>query len=442
MANFIPPYPHRPAKDLGPLDTVKYARRDLLSIWPETIFSQQFSSTKIINLWVFIANSPERVKHVLDTQSAKYEAKSTLLRKALEPLLGEGINVCDGSIWQSLWLDPQQAQYFDDIVYAATQAQIQQWSALKPGAKIKVLPEMRQLGAGIISRCLFGKGITDKQVNELVESFSAYQAAIEQMGIVSFLGVANWLPSFGASKVQQSAQRIHRLLDVLLAEGRNNSDPSCIMALLLARQGETLSAGQIRNELILLFMAAYEIIANTLSWAWYLVSQCTETEQKLYQEAASLMADPSARVTDADNLPFSHAIIKETLRLYPPMPILLREAKVDDKIGKRDIPTGSIMLVVPWLLHRHKLYWQNPDHFMPERFLPDAPAIQAFSYLPFNAGAREPLAQFFGGSVTAICLSALSSQFRLQLPKGEKVGHECRITLRPQSDLTLQILAR
>jgi cytochrome P450 len=190
-------------------------------------------------------------------------------------------------------------------------------------------------------------------------------------------------------------------------------------------------------------MAGHETTANTLAWAWYLVSQCPEVEQRLQAEVDEVLGNRSATFEDFSKLTYTQAIIEETLRLYPPVPILSREAKEEDTIRNRRIPAGSIMLVVPWLLHRHKKFWDKPDHFIPERFLADAPVKpNKFAYVPFSAGPRVCLAKFFGTVEATLCLAILAKNFRLAVPEGQTVTHECRLTLRPKDNLPMIITPR
>jgi len=454
MTGFVPPYPHRPSKELGPLDTLKAVRRDLLSIWPEQSFSQKFSSTKILNRWIFIASSPETVKHVLVTHNSKYEKKSLLMRKALEPLLGNGLFISDGATWHKhraienpLFSSEQVAKYAE-IMVKTTEERVHQWTAIPAGTTLDVLPQMGQLTAEIICRSLFGNHLGAEQAAQVVQSFAEYQAAIEQMDIATFFALPNWMPGLKLGKAHKAAKRIHDIVDNVIAKGANSANDYTLMSRFLSRLGDNNSSGsltavQIRNELIVLFMAGHETTANTLAWAWYLVSQCPEVEQRMHQEVDSVLANRQATFADYEKLVYTRAIIDETLRLYPPVPLLTREAVVDDQIGKRRIPAGSVMIVAPWLLHRHKLYWDKPDHFIPERFLPDAPVKpDKFVYIPFSTGPRVCLAKFFGSVETTLCLAILARHFRLTLPKGEQVIHECRLTLRPKNNLPMQIVPR
>jgi cytochrome P450 len=388
------------------------------------------------------------------TNQENYQRKSILMRKALEPLLGDGLFISDGNIWQKhremeapLFTSEHVANY-SKVMVETTEEYLQRWATFPVGSTVPVLSEMAKLTAEIISRTLFGNQLGAEQATQVVEGFSQYQAAVEQMDITAFLGLPNWFPNLTWNRALKSAKTIHQVVDNVIAQGiKSDNQQTLLTHLLKLRDDEHpergLTSRQIRNELIVLFMAGHETTANTLAWAWYLISQCPEVEQRLHQEVDAVLNNGSATFADFSKLIYTQAIIEETLRLYPPVPILSREALADDTIRKRHIPAGSIMLVVPWLLHRHKLYWDKPDHFIPERFLPDAEVkIDKFSYVPFSAGPRVCLAKYFGTVEATLCLAILARHFRLAVPEGQTVSHECRLTLRQKDNLPMIITPR
>lgn len=459
MSDFIPPFPPRHKKALGPIDTLKYARRDLLSIWPEEAFRLQFMGTKIINRSVFIANCPDVIRHVFETHHANYEKKSPLMRKALEPLLGDGLFISDGATWQkhraieAPLFSPEQVAKYSEVMIATTENYVQRWTTIKPGSTLDVFSEMKQLSADIICRTLFGDQLGAEQIVQIVTSFVEYQSATEQMDFTTFFGLPGWIPGLGSSsankeKAANASKRIHDIVDNTIAQGVKNGNQDTVLAHFLNRHGDkntdnALTTEQIRNELIVLFMTGYETTACTLAWTWYLISQCPEVENRLHQEVDQVLGSNAATFADFTQLNYTRAIIEETMRLYPPVPLLSREASADDTIRRRPIPAGSIILVVPWLLHRHELLWENPNHFIPERFLDDAPIKpDQFAYIPFSVGPRACVAKFFGTVETTLCLAILARHFRLALPKGQSVSHECRMNLRPKDNLPMQITPR
>jgi len=453
MTYFIPPYPKRHKKSLNPLKILQLARKDLLSIWGENAFRFQFIGIKIFNRSVFIANCPQVIKHVFITNHSNYERKSTQMRNALEPLLGDGLFISDGEKWKkhrdmmSPLFSSEQVAKYSEIMIQVTEEYVQKWGALDKDSTLDVLPEMGTLTAEIICRTLFGNQLGTQHAEEIVKNFAEYQSAIEQIDFTSFFGLPKLLPNLKHKTALKAAQKIHAIIDAIIAKGVTSDNKNTLLAQLLSKKdsetSDTYTTKEIRNELIVLFMAGHETTANTLAWAWYLISQSPDVEQKLHTEVDTILSTNKVHFDDFSKLTYTRAIFDETLRLYPPVPVLSREVKNDDTIRNRHIPAGSIMLVVPWLLHRHERLWDKPNHFIPERFLPDAKIKpEKFTYIPFSAGPRVCIAQFFGTVEATLCLAILAKNFRLTLPAGTKVTHDCRLTLRPKDKLSMQLTPR
>jgi cytochrome P450 len=323
----------------------------------------------------------------------------------------------------------------------------EQWDNLPNGSRISVLSAMGQLTSEIIARTLFGARLGNDAA-AVIQAFAEYQAAIEQIHVTNFLGLPEWIPigSLKMNAAKSSAKRIHAIVDKVIAQGEQGQyEHTLLNELLRANErtkGEAISREGIRNELIVLFMAGHETTANALSWVWYLLSQSPEVEAKMHAEIDTVLAGRLPTYDDVPNLPYTRAVFEETMRLYPPVPILSRQAKSEDTIRRRKIPAGSIMLVVPWLLHRHKDYWDQPDAFIPERFMDVNKRPDKFLYLPFSVGPRVCIGKMFGMVEAVLAISTLAQRYRLTLPQGTAVTHECRLTLRPRGALEMTLEQR
>jgi cytochrome P450 len=141
-------------------------------------------------------------------------------------------------------------------------------------------------------------------------------------------------------------------------------------------------------------------------------------------------------------LVYTRAVFEETMRLYPPVPILSREAVVDETFNGQSIPKGSFIMVLPWLLHRHKKLWDKPDHFVPERFLPGGKTPSKFAYIPFSIGPRICAGMAFGLTEAILCIATLAQEFQLRVKPGHKVEVQCRLTLRPGDHLPMHLNRR
>jgi cytochrome P450 len=454
----VPPVPLRPlplAANPGALTILRLARRDLLSFWHEGAYRSEFFAKKMLRRWIFIANSPDTVEHVFVTRSELYERKSPYLRKALDPLLGDGLFASDGATWKrrrALQAPAFSAAHLRG--FGATMAQCarelrERWRARRDTAPLAVLPEMAGLTAEIVGRTMFEAALGAERAARLVHGFSDYQAAIEQFDLGAFFGLPGWFPRTPQwRRARKAAAAVHEVVEEVLARcERQPPAPSRLAGLLLRAQAPRAASGltpeQVRNEAVVIFMAGHETTANALAWAWYLLALHPQAEARLHEELARVLGGRDPGYDDVAALRFTRAVIEEALRLYPPVPILSRECVGEDTIRGRTVPKGSIMLVVPWLLHRHELLWERPHEFVPERFLPDWPKRHAkFAYIPFSTGPRVCLGAAFGLTEAVLCLATLAQAFALRIPEGHEVGYECRLTLRPAAGLPMRLLPR
>ena len=458
MSDFIPPYPKRHKDDISPFKALYYAQNDLLSIWDERSFTARFMHRKILKQNVFIANSPETIRYVFVENKDNYERKSPQMRRALEPLLGDGLFISDGETWssrrkiQTPLFDSTHIKMFTGTMISTIAEMADDWQTMieeSDASELDIHPEMGKLTAEIIARTLFGEKLGSENSSAVVEAFAEYQSVVKQTNLSNFLGLPDWLPNLNGKmgKGRRAAKTIHDAVDNIIAKAEKGGHEGTLVAeFLKANQSESgvdlMTKQQIRNELIVLFMAGHETTANVLAWTWYLISQTPEVEAKLHAELDEVLAGRSPEMSDVENLKYTRAILDETMRLYPPVPILSREAMAEDTIRDRKVPAGSIMLIVPWLIHRHKKYWDKPDHFIPERFMPEAPKPIKFSYIPFSAGPRVCLGKNFGIVESVLTIAMLAQRFRLSMPMGTKVEHECRLTLRPKGRLPMKVNVR
>ncbi len=455
MTAFIPPYPKRHKKEINPFQALYYARKDLLSIWDEDAFSDEFMSQKILKQHVFVANSPDVIRYVLVENKDNYERKSPQMRRALEPLLGDGLFISSGKTWasrrriQTPMFDNAHIQMYSKTMVSTITEMADNWQAKGDGSTIEAHTEMAKLAAEIIARTLFGEKLGAENSEAVVSAFADYQSVVKQMALSNFLGLPDWMPNVNAKigKAKIAGKTIHNAVDAIIAQAEKGGHEGTMVAELLnankLESGEDLmTREQIRNEIIVLFMAGHETTANVLAWTWYLISQAPEVEKKLHDELETVLGGRTPEYADVENLKYTRAILDETMRLYPPVPILSRQALKDDEIRGRKIPAGSLMLVVPWLVQRHKKFWKNPDSFMPERFMPGAEKPRKFTYLPFSAGPRVCIGKSFGITESVLAIAIIAQRFRLKLPQNADVKHECRLTLRPKGKLPMTMEIR
>jgi cytochrome P450 len=456
MSVFVPPYPARPARPPSALQGLRLARRNFLAVWPEECFRYEMFTMPLLARKIYVCNSPDTVVKALIDNHEAFERKSPQMRHALQPLLGDGLFISDGATWRARRrivapiVHASHLPTFAPIMAEAASELAERWHDFAAPTPIDALAAMAHLTAEIICRTVFGRRLGVEHASEIVAAFSAYQRHIDQIDLIYLLGMPDWLPRYQPRSTRRDAKRIHAVLDRVIASARDQArggDASMITLLLDAKDPETgkpLDATALRNEAATIFMAGHETTANSLAWTWYLLSQSPEVEARLHAELDSVLAGRVPGLADVPRLVYTRAVFDETIRLYPPVPFLARQASRSEQIRRWTIEPGSLVMVVPWLLQRHRNFWTQPDHFMPERFLPDNPAAKhaKHAYLPFSIGPRVCAGAAFGQTEAVLCLATLAQKARLRLVPGTVVEPVCRLTLRPGDRLPMIVEPR
>jgi cytochrome P450 len=455
MHDFVPPFPDRPKGPLSAVATLRLARRNFLAIWEDRCFEWEVFSSRLLSRSLFVCNSPDTVASAFVEHHDSFERKSPQMRHALAPLLGDGLFISDGETWRRrrriiapIVHVSHLPLFAPQMVQAASETAVR-WSKMRSATPINALTEMATLTAEIICRTVFGQQLGAEHAAEIVAAFSQYQRLIGQLDLAYFLGLPDWMPRFHSPAIQRAAKRIHQVLDRVIRDCReqlSGGEASMIRLLLEARDTDTgapLDASALRNEAAVIFMAGHETTANSLAWTWYLLSQTPQAEERLHAELAQVLAGRPPTLEDVPNLPYTRAVFEEAIRLYPPVPLLARQALCDETIRGRPVPAGALVMVVPWLLHRHRRYWGRPDHYIPERFLPENAGLRVrHAYLPFSVGPRICAGAAFGLTEAILCIATLAQRARLRLAPGAVVAPVCRLTLRPGDDLRMFVECR
>ncbi len=427
-------------------------------MWSAADFSQNIAWVKVLSRDVAFVNAPHLVKQVFQDNHPLLQRKSPQMRNALELLLGDGLFVSDSEVWRARRkivapiIHASKVPDFAPVMIQVMEETRDRWEALGEGAEIDASVEFAELTSEVICRAIFGQTLGHAYAREIVQGFAQYQKRIDQLDMASMIGLPQWFPRFRGFGVRRSARRIRNVLDRIIDrfEAERKPDDATVIAALLDARDETgapLSRKVIRNEAAVIFMAGYETTANLLSWAWFILSQDAVSRTRLEEELDRVVGRRAVTFADVARLPYTSAVVAETLRLYPPVPILAREAMGDVKIGPRVFPKGSLFMVVAWLLHRNPKLWADPDAFLPDRFL--APAGSArlkkpnkYAYIPFATGPRICAGMVFGESEAILALAVLAQRFRPELKPGTEVRPHCRLTLRPGDTLPMILRKR
>jgi cytochrome P450 len=449
---YPPPLPSPP----GPIRLALLARESLLAGWTEHAFAAADFEFRLLRRQVCVFNDPDSVKAVFLTHNSVFERKGAMMRRALEPLLGDGLFVSDGETWRArrpLVADivhRTHLPHFAPLMTEAAAALAQRLAAAGPEAEHDLLAEMAELTAGIIARSVFGRSLPAEALRRIVQGFARYQRAVDSFNLGYFLGwplggPEGWSQG-GKREVRDAAREVQAVVDGLVqGHLRGEGEEGSILDWLLRRAGEgaitEAALAGVRNEAATIFMAGHETTAAVLAWSFYLLAKAPWAEARLHAELDATLGPGGAGLDALPQLPYARAVIEEAMRLYPPVPILPRQAGEAMRIGKVDVEKDALVLVVPWLLHRSPDLWEAPHEFRPERFLGDA-RPRPYSYIPFSAGPRVCAGLSFAMAEAVICLATLARRVRLTLRPGVVAEPVCRLSLRPRAPLMVRASLR
>jgi cytochrome P450 len=394
---------------------------------------------------------PDYIRHVLIDNRQNYSRGRGY--EPLKLLTGLGLLTNEGESWQRQRrliqpaFTPKAVPQYAGAIAESVGAMLTRWSRIGArGAVLDINVEMLSLDFNIIGRTMFSLDL-DAEARELVKAFTT---AVPLVGarITAAVDIPLRVPTPANRRLVRAVRTLDTRIYGIMA-GRAKSGPrhgDLLDKLLAARDAEHGGAGmsprQVRDEVMTIFFAGHETIAQTLSWAWYLLAQHPVVEEALHAELATLNGRPPT-VADLPKLAYTRMVIEETMRLYPAVWAIPRGTLGDDAIGGYDIPAGSMMFPAPYLAHRHPAFWDDPERFDPTRFTPERVAARpAGAYLPFGAGPRACIGQNFAMQEALLVLATVAQRYRLRLVPGHPVVPHSAITLSPRYGVRMTLAAR
>jgi cytochrome P450 len=425
-------------------------RDSMIATYSENAYERDVIERKMFGQWRFLVNEPGAIKHVLLDNAANYQ-KSEITRRILEPGLGRGLITSEGETWRrhrrimAPAFDYRSIAAYTSIMTAAAQELLSVWSGEAIGAGIDVAKAMMGVTLNIIARTMFSSD--SERIAAIMERGAERYQAQMRPNIMDFLGLPAWLAGLGrVGIVRRTLGEFDTEIDRLIGMRslRTENGPNDLLARLIAARDEQTGGGmtarEVRDQVITIFTAGHETTAMAMTWTWYLLSQHPAEEVKLHSELQRVLGGRLPSSDDLSKLAYTRMVIEESMRLYPPVHTIARTALADDTLAGRRVPKGSIVLISPWVLHRHRQLWDDPGRFDPARFSPERTAARPrLSYLPFGAGRRICIGAAFAMAEATILLATLAQRYRLRLVSGYPVEPQGLITLRPRHGMMMTL---
>ncbi len=432
---------------------LKGARTNPLTTWTEAHFEKPIVAAEGVIGRVTVISDPAAIRHVLVENAANYR-KDDLQRRVLAPGLGNGLLTAEGDEWRvqrralASLFTPRTVATFAGPKRDAADRLVRRLRRRGDGREVDATLEMTRVALDVLERTIFTQGLA-RDPDALSQAITRYFEAIGPIDPLDVFGLPDWLPRIGRIRARPALRFFEEVVGELtearkaLIE-RGDPAPRDLLTLLLEARdpesGRPLSDLEVRANVVTFIGAGHETTANALSWSLYLLSQAPAIRERLEREVDA--AGPGAE-DDLARLPLTRAVVEEAMRLYPPVPFLSRSALADDRVAGYRVPRGSLVMIAPYVLHRHRTLWTDPDSFDPDRFMPDRRgAIDRFAYLPFGAGPRVCIAASFALQEAVIVLARLTAAVRLDLRPGHDVVPVHRVTLRPSGGLPMRVSLR
>jgi cytochrome P450 len=403
---------------------------------------------------IVFLNHPDYIREVLVVQNDNFVKERTVQRTKM--LLGEGMITSEGAqhrmqrqVAQPAFHRQRIPEYASVMVREAARMR-ESWH---DGEQRDIAIDMMHLTLNVVAQTLFATDLYQEAGNEVDELADAINRIMGLYNFLVMLPAAEWLVHVrppGLAAFVRARKRIDAVVYRMIAAHRQRkSDGGSLLDMMIAAspaasQGRSAESEQsLRDQVITIFLAGYETVANALSWTWYLLSQNPECERRFHQEIDRELQGRLPAFEDFPRLRYVEMVLAESMRLYPPAWAMGRHARADFQLGDYFLPAKTTVLMSQFITHRDARFFPDPLRFDPERFTPDAKARRTkFTYFPFGAGFRQCIGESFAMMEGVLLLATLGQRWKLSLALGHRVEPEPLITLRPKYGMKMLVESR
>lgn len=456
---FEPPAPVPRTIPPSRLEIIRVMFRNPLELWGKPSYTLPWLQVKFFGQMTTICHDPALIKHVLVDNAQNY-AMQPIRQLVLRPILRDGLLTAEGDVWKrsrkamAPVFTPRHARGFAGQMLRMTEAFAERYAEpAKKNAEVNVATGMTELTFEILADTLFSGEIATgtEGFADRVDSLLRNMGRIDPLDL---LLAPSWIPRVTRIPGRKALQAFRKIVADTMDARRVKIDsgasvPDDFLTLLLKIEGpDGLTRDEIEDNILTFIGAGHETTARALAWTLYCVAETPHFRVLMEDEIDRVLADGADPVDWLDLMPHVRAAFEEAMRLYPPAPSINRAPIEDDTWTSSDgttlhLPKGESVLVMPWTLHRHELYWDRPRHFIPERFLPEnRDRIHRFQYLPFGAGPRICIGATFALQEAVIALAVLMKRYRFDISANTKAWPVQRLTTQPLNGIVLRVSER
>jgi unspecific monooxygenase len=446
----VPPAPPRAPDTMTAFGRMMAMRESAIGTWGQRAYEEDIVRGRFAGRSSFILNTPDSIRHVLVDNYENYVRTPAAIR-VLRPMLGEGLLIAEGRTWKhqrrtlAPAFTPRAVMPLVPHMIAAIDATIAKLQAASDGP-VDLREAMQRMTLEIAGRTMFSFGM-ERHGAALRGFVMEYGARLARPHFLDLLLPLSW-PSPQDFRRARFRKRWTAFVAMLIAErraaGKNEgAPPRDLFDLMVAARdpetGQSFTDEQLGDQVATMILAGHETTATALFWSLYLLALDPATQDQLAAEVQSVTVNGTL---DIERLKFTRAVVDEALRLYPPAFLIARAAAAADTIAGFPVRKHDVVLVAPWLLHRHEKLWREPNAFIPSRFMPPAPAPDRFAYLPFGVGARVCIGAHFALVEATLALAKMIGAFRVELLDREPVMPVGIVTTQPDRSPAFRIARR
>jgi cytochrome P450 len=446
----VPPSPPRASETMSIFGRIAAIRRNAIESWGQRAYEEDIVQGRFFGHNSFILNTPDAIRHVLVDNYENYTRTPAGFR-VLRPLVGDGLLIAEGRAWKhqrrtlAPAFTPRAVMPLVPHMIAATDETIAKLQD-SCGAPVDLREAMQRMTLEIAGRTMFSFGMS-RHGAALRDFVMEYGDRLARPHFLDLVLPVGW-PSPQDFSRARFRKRWTRFVAMLMAErraaGKNEGAPPRDLFDLMGaardpESGEAFSDEQLGDEVATMILAGHETTATALFWSLYLLALDPATQEKLAAEVKGAAVDGALAI---ERLKFTRAVIDETMRLYPPAALIARTPTSADTIAGLPVKKGDLVLIAPWLLHRHEKLWSEPNAFIPARFMPEAPPPDRFAYLPFGVGARVCIGAHFALVEATLALAKLIGAFRVELLDKAPVMPVAVVTTQPDRSPMFRITRR
>ncbi len=446
----VPPSPPRASDDMTAIGRMAAMRVSPIGTWGQRAYEEDIIQGRFFGRSSFILNTPDAIRHVLVDNYENYTRTPAGIR-VLRPILGEGLLIAEGRSWKhqrrtlAPAFTPRAVASLVPHMLAVTDETIAKLKGTSSGP-VDLRGVMQRMTLEIAGRTMFSFGM-ERHGAALRDFVMEYGERLARPHFFDLLLPLGW-PSPQDFSRARFRKRWTRFVAMLMAErraaGKNEGAPPRDLFDLMGaardpETGDAFSDEQLGDQVATMILAGHETTATALFWSLYLLALDPATQEQLASEVQGVAANGAL---DLERLKFTRAVVDETMRLYPPAFLIARAAAAPDIIAGFPVKKNDVILIAPWLLHRHEKLWRDPNAFIPARFMPPAPAPDRFAYLPFGVGARVCIGAHFALVEATLALAKLIGAFRVELLDKEPVMPVGVVTTQPDRSPMFRITPR